>query len=368
MNSNIINTSVTTDPYYSIPQQHPDVDLKNNYAPISKQLRDSLSTKHVHPLAEYLDERPWYDNVIMTDRTAKDLQEARKKRYKPIAIDMVRLNGNSNKFEEDIIIGVDPLEPKEVKVGEPFKRINEINVKIADKKQIPKVKTEVKDKRIDNETFNVIGVGVKKGGARFISRADNDNNRESYRAVNSDDTYYDQIYIQSLESRLIGVVRYIEKNPVYYHWRDNWKALENAMVQSDFSFTRLNQNDKDVAYTVDKGKETKFRIRGNNNRYLPINVYQYVMLHEAAHCANFNSWGHGKDFQDLLSLLCLAAMELGFIRISAIHSELYTTNGQPVLCRGDIKNEILNGIELVKSKNPKMINHYNQFADYIRKQ
>lgn len=365
MNSNIINTAVTTDPYYSIPQQHHDVNLKNNYAPISKQLRDSLSTKHVHPLAEYLDERPWYDNVIMTDRTARDLQEARKKRSKPIAIDMVRLNGNSNKFEEDIIIGIDPLKPDEVKVGEPFKRISELNVSTADRKQIPKIKTEVKDKIVENETFNVLGIGVKKGGAIFIS---NSENKESYKAVNNDDTYYDQIYIQSLESRLIAVIRYLEKNPVYYYWRDNWKSLENAMVQTDFSFTRLQQNDKDVAYTVDKGKETKFRIRGNNNRYLPINVYQYIMLHEAAHCANFNSWGHGKDFQDLLSLLCLAAMELGFIRISAIHPGLYTTNGQPVLCRNDIKDEILNGIELVKSKNPKMIDHYNQFADYIRRQ
>ena len=136
----------------------------------------------------------------------------------------------------------------------------------------------------------------------------------------------------------------------------------------NYSFSRLPENDQDIAYTIDKGKETKFRIRGNNNRYVPLNIYQYVLLHEAAHCANFNNWGHGPEFQDLLSILSLAAFELGFIRIRSIDTSLYKKNGQPILCRGDIKNEILHGIDLVKKNNPEMAEHYDKLADFVMRQ
>ena len=352
--------------YYHIPQSHHNVDLKNNYAPIPKQLRDSLSTKDVHPLAEYLDERPWYDNVIYTERTARELQQARKKYTKPISRDTVRLNGENSHFENNILIGVDPLVTEETKVGkEEFTaRIKDIGNEAVRQRHETFIPHHVEEKLVTEhfETLEIKGVGIKRGGARFITR----NSNESFRRVNSDDTYTDQVYIQSLESRLIAVMRFVSQNETYKPWSRNWKALDSAMRKANFSFSRLNQNDKDVAYTVDKGRETKFRIRGSDGKYLPINVYQYVMLHEAAHCANFNNWGHGTEFQDLLSLLCLASFELGFIRISAIHNDLYTTNGQPVLCRGDIKSEILRGIELVQSK--KMNQHYENMRRYVSKQ
>lgn len=325
-----MNTSITSDPYYHIPLDQHNYELRNNYAPIKKQLTDSIRSRDPHPLATYLEDRPFYNNVIYTETTARQIMEARKKRFKLPELDMVRLNSNSNKFESDVITGIDPLEVKPLRVG--------------------------------MEAFEVASVGIKKGGARFITAT-----KESY-APREDDTYQDQIYIQSLESRIIAVLRYVKKNKAYAAWLANWNALESSMSRANYSFSRLSADDKDIAYTVDKGKETKFRIRGNNNRYVPINVYQYVLLHEAAHCANFDNWGHGPEFQDLLSLLSLASFELGFIRIGAINHSMYTTNGQAILSRGDIKHEILHGIELVKSKNPDRVKFYDELAAYVSRQ
>ena len=358
---NLINSSITSDKYYHISQAHYDVDLKNNYAPITKQLHDSLSTKNIHPLATYLDERPWYNNVVYTERTARELQEARKKRSKPLVRDMVRLNGNSNKFENNVIVGVNPMKTEQTKVGKETFKILEIPVQ-SSSKQLPSMVAE-DNVETPKDTFEVKNMGVKRGGARFVGGE----RREHYTA-SKDDTYYDQIYIQSLESRLVAVLRYVERNQVYRPWMSNWKALETAMAKADFSFTRLDGSDKDIAFTIDKGRETKFRIRGIDNRYIPLNVYQYVMLHEAAHCANYNNWGHGVEFQNLLSLLCLAATELGFIRINAIGTSMYTTNGQPILSRGDIKSEVLHGVELIKNKNPRLAAHYDEFIAFITRQ
>ena len=191
--------------------------------------------------------------------------------------------------------------------------------------------------------------------------------KESFTRENEDDTYLDQVYIQSLETRLISVLHYLRTNKTYKHWEKNWRALDNSMKSKNFSFSRLDSSDGDIAYTINKGEKTKFRIRGNDKKYVPLNIYQYVMLHEAAHCANYDKWGHGKEFCDLLSILCLASYELGFIDLRHMQKAIYLTNGQPIICQSDMKSEIIAGINLIISQNPSLRTHYQEMIEHIRR-
>lgn len=452
--SSLINTSITHDPW--LPADHPSnsTNLTNNYAPIEKQLTDSLLKRNTHPLARYTEDLPYYNDLFYNAEPLGALVKAQNARQKnkmiEIETDRVRLDTNpSRNYDIDKVTvtrkdGTVVTPKDETRMSKDEQNRNYLNPQLDILRQRERnakyindlmyVKSGLMDEvtrqmrtreELHNnypyssigctaqarESFALLTAGnasatiasasqraerfthLPRAAARKEAFAENDlptrldeervvpmtirsserlrftdvssSGKEGFRP-SKEDSYLDQVYIQSLESRLIAAVHYVNDNKVYSPWADNWKALEKSMKKVNYSFSRLDECDADIAFTVNKGEETKFRIRDKDRKYVPLNIYQYVVLHEAAHCANYGKWGHGKEFCSLLSLLCLAAYELGFVNLRNMQKNVYLTNGQPILCQSDMKNEILRGIELMISNQPNYADHYKQMAEHIR--
>lgn len=343
---NLINSSIIHDRSRFVPKLSNNTNLTNNYAPLEKQLSDSLLKRNTHPLARYVQEIPIYTGL----ESSGPLTELGK-----------RQENESKIKSENIINGHILLSSKQNK---PIEIITSNKTTGNGLSQL--------QRWLDNkETLNqaLWGKGSLKEPFEF-----NSSNRIKFRRnesfdKNPGDTYLDQVYIRALEIRLIGIVNYIQNNPIYDPWKENWNALAKSMDKVNYSFSRLSESDADVAYTMNKGEATRFRIRDIDQRYVPMNIYQYVMLHEAAHCANKGKWGHGAEFRKLLSLLCLAAYELVFVDLKRMQDTVYTTNGQPVLSKGDMKKEILDGIDTIlrEHKDQDITKHYQLLAQHIRR-
>ena len=169
-------------------------------------------------------------------------------------------------------------------------------------------------------------------------------------------------YLNALKTRAVAVAFYVRNNPNYNYWKQNWEFLQSNLDKSNLLFQRLNESDMDIAFVVNKGDEIKFRIK-DNNRYVPINVYQYVLYHEMAHMST-HELQHTPKFKELLAILSLAGFELGFIDLNRIPVNYYLTNGQPILCRESIKDEIMDGCNHL-SKHTKNSEYYIQLCNYI---
>ena len=411
----VMNTSVTHDPEINSILLSNSTNLTNNYAPLEKVIIDTNFKRNTHPLASYLNDIPFYNDSFYNTTHISALARAQgqaiinsKFKNNEIKLDMPRLDAKNSKYDDNILTQTDftdkkPRDANGFATSLRTQQANEAAIKnvmytksgVVDDNKRYLVRTQELQHRypISNdalvEKVEAPASQVKEGfptAARSEGFDNNENKntenkksikplrikatskRESFTRENDDDSYLDQVYIQSLESRIIAVIHYVLNNEVYASWKANWEALDKTLKKRDFNFSRLTCSDADIAYTVNKGEMTKFRIRDNDRKYVPLNIYQYVLLHECAHIANFNNWGHGADFQRLLSLLCLAAYELGLIRLKTMTKTVYLSNGQPIVCQRDMKNEILHGINEVVIVNPELKPHYNALIKHIEAQ
>lgn len=173
-------------------------------------------------------------------------------------------------------------------------------------------------------------------------------------------------YINTLKARATAVCFYLQHNQSYSKWANNWKFLyDNLHVKNRLLFQRLDESDADIAYVVNKGEEVKFRIR-DERRFIPINIYQYVLYHEMAHMST-TELQHTKGFFELLAIIALAAFEMGFIDLSRMSTTYYKSNGQPILCRASLKTEINNACKLLIEANPKSKAYFEGISEYINK-
>lgn len=468
-----INSSISHDQYIPSYRLSNDTDLRVNYAPLDKQLHDTLVKRNVHPLARYLDNVPLYEDffpgmkpalqVVQAEsrHRAKQPQEPRVRltdpKWSPNSVQTTKINTNmavpttttkygSSKssvieaaypeIDRFNILTASPLADeqrmranverqimnrsgivKEMtesrrRISEPTASYAATNSLLSHYEPVPLTNYEKsvvngsKPKMITTETFirmdqvrpetnlrmdqtpetfitpKIIEVkpqrqllahhpGYEKtlypktktlnvGEVSFNALP----SRESYSRIDGD-TYMDQVYIQSLESRMKAVCHYINNNRLYDYWNDGWKHMTKVLEDSNFSFSRLETSDADIAFTINKGELTKFRIRGNDMHYIPLNICQYVLYHEMAHIANYKEWGHGTSFCMYLSLLCLAAFEIGLIDIRRISEKVFTTDKKPILCQADMKSEISRGIDYMIKAHPDMKKHYEELRDYI---
>jgi hypothetical protein len=82
------------------------------------------------------------------------------------------------------------------------------------------------------------------------------------------------------------------------------------------------------------------------------------MAHMATH-----ELQHTNEFYDLMSIICLAAFENGFIALERFPNSNYTSNGQPIISKSIMKMEIFAGIDLLEDKWPQ----YSDFYEGLRK-
>lgn len=174
----------------------------------------------------------------------------------------------------------------------------------------------------------------------------------------------DYMYLQALKIRASAVCKFLNDHKSYSKWASNWRLLEKNLKRNGLLFERLDDTDADIAYVINKGDQVKFRIR-DEKRYVPLNIYQYVLYHEMAHMST-TELQHTPKFHELLNIISLAGFELGFIDLSRTTKEFYMTNGQPILCRASMKEEIMDGCDWLKKANPNSDLYYNSIKKAVR--
>ena len=219
--------------------------------------------------------------------------------------------------------------------------------------------------RINSNSSNIVRRGVNE---KFVSnRDDGKNTVEKFNSGISDEftpilPTISKQYLNALKTRAMAVAFYLSNNPEYKHWAKNWNMLKKNLDKSGLLFDMLDRTDSDIAYVINKGEEIKFRIL-DTNRFVPINVYQYVLYHEMAHMST-EELQHTAKFKELLSLISLAGFELGFIDLNRIPTEFWNTNGQPILNKESLKDEIIDGCGWMMkySRNPA---YYEKLCEYV---
>ena len=175
----------------------------------------------------------------------------------------------------------------------------------------------------------------------------------------------DYMYLEALKIRALAVCKFLNDNVSYRKWSSNWKLLEKNLKRNGFLFERLDDTDADIAYVINKGDKVRFRIR-DEKRYVPLNIYQYVLYHEMAHMST-TELQHTPKFHELLNIISLAGFELGFIDLSRTTKEFYMTNNQPILCRASLKEEIMDGCNWLRKANPHSDLYYNSIKNVVKK-
>lgn len=188
--------------------------------------------------------------------------------------------------------------------------------------------------------------------------------RETFNQSSLPDT--DTLYQSMLRSYSVAICDYLNRNPKYKPWLKNWQILEKNLKKNDIKMGRLSADDKDVAYTENKGELLKFRWR-DKLHYLPRSVFCYVLLHELTHQVFPPSFiGHRSPFPEMLCLLCVAGYELRLFDLKNIPTEMVKSNGQPITSRNSIAEEILYGIQMLREKNPESSSYYDQLEKCVR--
>ena len=180
----------------------------------------------------------------------------------------------------------------------------------------------------------------------------------------------DELYKQILRTSAKTVCDFLLNFKPYKPWMKHWKILEANLKKTNLNISKLPNTDKEIAYTLDKGEVIKFRWE-DNNRYIPKDVYMYVLLHELTHESFPPSFqGHGDPFPQMLCLLCVAATEIGILDIQNIPKNIFMSNGRPITSRESIKTEIMFGIDMLIEANKndeKIVEYYNAKKQFVNK-
>ena len=227
----------------------------------------------------------------------------------------------------------------------------------------PHIET-IREKEI-RENFEIPYIKHASGKESFGLRKPKYSNKDVPGSSGSMVEMVDYSYLHLLQSRALLVSNYVKNNKYYSKWSKNWDLLEKNLKRTGYLFERLNDSDADVAYVVNKGEEIKFRIR-DRSRYIPINVFQYVLYHEMAHMCT-HELQHTKHFQELLSLLCFAAFENGLLDFNRYekYNTYYTSDGTPILSKDSMKTEVLDGARLLKEANSSNEKYYSAYIRYV---
>ena len=129
----------------------------------------------------------------------------------------------------------------------------------------------------------------------------------------------------------------------------------------------MSPRNSDVAHVINKGDKIAFRVRDNSGKYIPINIYQYVMCHELAHMAT-DDLQHTSEFWKLLRIMCFAMFELGLYDFAKLRkfSGYYNSNGQAILSLDSIKSDIELGCnELRKASKNENYNLYIKLIEEL---
>ena len=176
----------------------------------------------------------------------------------------------------------------------------------------------------------------------------------------------DEMYLHILESRAISITTYLIKHPSFRYWSKNWEFLKKNLDKTGINFSQLPDYDEDVAYSINKGSELKFRFR-DKTTYTPLSIEAYVLAHEMAHMST-RELQHTEKFHELMTVIMVAAYMLKYIDLEKYPFLTYTSNGQEILSKGSIKMELLEGIQHILKHAPESAEFWQRVANYIRRE
>lgn len=180
----------------------------------------------------------------------------------------------------------------------------------------------------------------------------------------------DELYKQILRTSAKSICDWLLSFRPYRPWMKHWNILRDNLEKTQLNITKLSTNDSEIAYTVNKGEIIKFRWQ-DKKRYVPKDVFMYVLLHELTHESFPPSFqGHQEPFPSMLCLLCVAGTELDILHIENIPSDIYTSNNRPITSRESIKAEVLYGIDMLIEANrddKSVVEYYECRRKFINK-
>ena len=180
----------------------------------------------------------------------------------------------------------------------------------------------------------------------------------------------DELYKQILRTNAKSICDFLLSFRPYKPWMKHWKILDANLKKTNLNVSKLPINDKEIAFTLDKGEIIKFRWE-DEKRFVPKDVFMYVLLHELTHEAFPPTFqGHGDPFPQMLCLLCVAATELDILNIQNIPKNIFMSNGRPITSRESIKSEIMFGIDMLIEANKndeQIVEYYNVKKQYVNK-
>lgn len=122
---------------------------------------------------------------------------------------------------------------------------------------------------------------------------------------------YDET-VQQLENimkDLESFVHYLTQNRVFSEAKTrtlNYKVKNLVLGERP-------QNEPEVGYTVNKGKEIRVCLRDENDKFIEKDVVLFIVLHEIAHIVT-DSYGHTTEFWDNYKKLEKYARMHGFVK------------------------------------------------------
>ena len=175
----------------------------------------------------------------------------------------------------------------------------------------------------------------------------------------------DVLYREMIRAHSKGISYYLNSNPKYSKWKKNWEILEKNLNKTNLLVERLPENDKDIAYTKNKGEVIRFRWR-DKNKYLSKNVFMYVILHELTHQVfEDNFIGHDEPFPTMLCIMVVAGLELCLFDLSKIPSSTIYSNGQEIGSKESLRNQLYIGVSLLEKENPESKEYYRKLRNFI---
>ena len=189
--------------------------------------------------------------------------------------------------------------------------------------------------------------------------------REGFIKGNSNISTGLNTYLALLQSQATALITFVKNNPDYKPWSKYWGYLERNINKCNNLYEILDRDSSDVAYVQNKGEHMRFRVR-DKDRFIPSRIYTYVLIHEMAHLANGEEWGHGPKFQMLMHLLEVAAYTINILQPDKFPTYDWESNGTPILNKDSIKTELIDGVRFLKEYggNAKF---YNDLLNNIQK-
>ena len=139
----------------------------------------------------------------------------------------------------------------------------------------------------------------------------NSYNKENFTKPFTDSA--DSVYMIAIKNDIRSILEMLLTAQCFKPFSDKWNALEKNLNRHNWNINWLNENDSEIAYSLNKGEELNFKTRDKNS-YLPMKIMVYVICHEMAHVACVNETGHTETFYHTMWLIECAAFMTGLLR------------------------------------------------------